>query len=176
MSTSSTVLAAALAAVMTTGCTKPETAPIETGAGSTTAARKFLEGRWALESFEVMPAGQAPIRVAGQGTLSYDAFGNLDMEVRADEETARMLQRAGIETANGVLSTKGRTVVDMQARTLTFVMEGQSPPAAAPFTAPAGPLALTRKRHWQVDGTLLTLTTQSDDGKPLSVGRWRKQS
>lgn len=176
MKTSSIVLAAACVAVTFTGCTKPETAPIETGAGSTTAARKYLEGRWSLESFEVMPAGQPPIRLTGSGTLSYDAFGNLDMEVRADEKSADLLQRAGISTENGVLSTKGRTVVDMQSRTLTFVMEGQSPPAAAPFAAPAGPLALTRKRHWQVDGTLLTLTTQSDDGKPLSVGRWRKQS
>ena len=35
-----------------------EMGPVEAGAGSLTAARKFLEGRWALESFEVLPPGK----------------------------------------------------------------------------------------------------------------------
>ncbi len=34
---------------------------VESGPGTLAEARKFLEGRWALESFEVRPPGKAPI-------------------------------------------------------------------------------------------------------------------
>ena len=54
-------------------------------------------------------------------------------------------------------------------RTLTYVLADQPPSGT-------GPLAINRPRHWQVEGTLLTLTTQDETGKPLSVGRWRKTS
>jgi hypothetical protein len=102
--------------------------------------------------------------------LTYDQFGNLEIEVHADKESVPYLSRAGIETANGVLMTKGRTAVDMQQHTLTYTLEGQPP-----LGAPSGPLALNRPRYWQVDGNVLTLTTKDDEGKPTSVGRWMKQ-
>jgi hypothetical protein len=76
------------------------------------------------------------------------------------------LTNAGLDIRNGVLSTTGRTVVDMPNKTLAYVLEGQQ--------ATSGPLALNRLRHWQVDGDLLTLTTNDDAGQPVSVGRWRK--
>jgi hypothetical protein len=87
-----------------------------------------------------------------------------------DQATADMLRAAGIPTTNGVFSTSGRTVVDMQARTLTYVLQGQPPRG----TAPGGPLALNRPRHWEVEGNVLTLTTKSDDGQLASVARWQK--
>jgi hypothetical protein len=68
-----------------------------------------------------------------------------------------------------LLSSDGRVVVDMSGRTLTYVFEGQ------PAAVATGPLATSRPRHWQVEGDLLTLTTQDDQGKPLSIGRWQKQ-
>lgn len=141
--------------------------PVDKGAGSLTSARTYLEGRWALESFEVYPPGKPPITLKGSGTLSYDEFGNLKMDIRADQATSDVLRAAGVDISDGVISSNGRTVVDMQNHTLTYVMEGQKPSAA-------GPLATSRPRHWQVEGDLLTLTTQDDAGKPLSVGRWRK--
>ena len=144
--------------------------PNETGPGSTTAARKFLEGRWSLLSFEVLPPGERPVLVKGQGTLVYDAFGNLEMEVRVDERTAQQLETVGIPSAKGLLSMKGRTVIDLQNRTLTYVLEGQPP-----FGAPSGPLALNRSRHWALEGNVLTLTTMSAEGRPLSRGRWEKR-
>src|SRR5262245_60167978 len=66
--------------------------PVDTGAGSLTAARKYLEGRWTLESFEVFPPGKAPMVLKGQGTLVYDNFGNLQMDIRTDEATADLLR------------------------------------------------------------------------------------
>jgi len=149
------------------GCNppKPRAGPVDTGSGSLAAARGYLEGRWSLESFEVYPLGKPPIPVKGSGSLVYDAFGNLRIEIRADQETSGLLQAAGIDIKDGVISSDGRTVVDMQNRTITYVVPGQ---------ASTGPLSLSRPRYWKVDGTLLTLTTQDDKGQPLSVGKWRK--
>ena len=141
--------------------------PVDEGAGTLKAARNYLEGRWSLESFEVYPAGKPPVALKGTGTLSYDEYGNLTMDIRADQASSDVMRASGIDITDGVISSHGRTVVDMQNRTLTYVIEGQ------PATG-TGPLAASRPRHWQVDGTLLTLTTQDSAGKPLSVGRWRK--
>jgi hypothetical protein len=144
--------------------------PVDKGPGTLTAARKYLEGLWTLLSYEIFQPGTAPLRLEGEGTLVYDDFGNLEMKVRVDRKTALILEAQGIRTTDGVLETKGRTVIDLQARTLVFVLDGQ-----APFGAPSGPLALNRPRHWQVEGPVLTLTTKDDDGQPLSVSRWQKK-
>ncbi len=145
-----------------------EGGPVDTGAGSLVQARKFLEGRWSLESFEVYPPGKAPITLKGAGTLTYDEFGNLRMEIRTDRDAADLLRSAGIDIRDdGMISSDGRTAVDMQNRTLTYTIQGQP-------TTGLGPLAPNRPRHWQVEGNVLTLTTRDDAGKALSVGRWNK--
>jgi len=143
--------------------------PVETGPGTATAARKYLEGRWGLISFEVFPAEGPPIRVPGSGVLTYDDFGNLEVEIRVDKARAALLETVGIPVVQGVVSTRGRTAIDMQSRTLTYFIERQ--PALG---APSGPLALNRKRHWTIEGDVLTLTTRAADGRPLSTGRWQK--
>ena len=144
-----------------------EMGPVETGPGTLTAARKYLEGRWVLESFEVRPPGKAPILLKGSGTLVYDEMANLRMEIRADEKSADLLRASGIDIRDGVISTDGKTVIDIQNRTLTYVLEGQAP-------LMRGPLGMERPRHWVVEGDMLTLTTKDDAGQPLSVGRWRR--
>jgi hypothetical protein len=144
--------------------------PVDTGPGTTAAARRYLEGRWSLVSFEVFTPGRPPLRLKAQGLLTYDAFGNLDVEIRVPDTTvAGRLVAAGIPVTRGVISTSGRTVVDLQAHTLTYFLEGQPP-----FGAPSGPLALNRPRHWAVDGQVLTLTTRGDDGQPVSIAKWEK--
>jgi hypothetical protein len=140
--------------------------PVDEGAGSVTAARKYLEGRWTLESFDVFPPGKPPVTLKGSGTLTYDDFGNLRIEIRADQDASDLLRAAGIDISDGIISSEGRTAVDMQNRTLTYVIKGQP--------AGTGPLALNRPRHWQVEGDVLTLTTKDDSGNPLSVGRWKR--
>ncbi len=142
---------------------------VPSGAGSLVEARKYLEGRWTLQSFEVSPPGRPPVSVKGSGSLIYDQYGNLDMEVRADEASVPLLSKLGIQMTNGVLETKGRVAVDMQSKTMTYIREGQPALGAA-----SSPIALNRPRHWQVEGNVLTLTTNGDDGKPISVGRWVK--
>ena len=122
-----------------------------------------------LESFEVRPAGKPPIVLKGNGTLVYDNMGNLKMDIRADEASSDVLRASGIDIRDGMISTDGRTAVDMQNKKLTYFIEGQ--PALG---APSGPLALNRPRYWEVDGDVLTLTTKDADGNPMSVAKWKK--
>jgi hypothetical protein len=148
------------------GCLGP---PRGTGDVDHGPARKFLEGRWTLESFEVFPPGKAAIALKGSGTLNYDDFGNLRIEIRADEQSADLLRAAGVEMHDGTISSDGRAVVDMQNRTLSYVLPGQTVGAPAP-----GPLAPSRPRHWEVKGDLLILSTKDEAGNTLSTGRWKR--
>ena len=164
------IVSLALAACTSAPWNEPiKLGPVDTGAGSLTAARKYLEGRWTLLSYEVFLPGEPPIALGGSGLLTFDDYGNLTTEIRVDDATSRILEKAGIRTTNGAFMTSGRTVVDMTARTLTYVLEGQPP-----LGAPSGPLALNKPRYWQVEGKLLTLTTKTEDGATASVGRWQK--
>jgi hypothetical protein len=144
--------------------------PIEGGAGTLAEARKFLEGRWVLESFEVRPPDRAPILMKGSGTLNYDDFGNLRMEIKADEASSDLLRAAGLNIRDGVISTDGRTVIDLPNKTLTYFLEGQ----ASSYKTGGGPLAPNRPRHWEVAGDLLTLTTRDDGGAPIAISRWKR--
>jgi hypothetical protein len=144
--------------------------PVDTGAGTLASARKYLEGRWTLESFEVFPPGKPAITVKGEGTLLYDEYGNLKIDIRTDQATGDALSKAGIVLNNGEVSSEGRTVINVQDHTITYVIEGQT---GHGFER-GGPLGIDRPRHWQVEGNILTLTTKDDAGKPLSVGKWRK--
>ena len=134
-----------------------EGGPVDTGAGTLTAARNFLEGRWSLESFQVFPAGKPPVTVKGQGTVNYDAYSNLTMDVRADAESVEALKAAGIEVVNNGFSTTGRAVVDMQKKTLTYVLSKDGSIAKQ-----TGPLGLNLPRYWEVEADKLTL---DDEGR-----------
>jgi hypothetical protein len=145
------------------------TTEIDKGTGTLQNARKFLEGRWTLMSFQVFPANAEPIMVPGSGVMTYDDFGNLRMEIRAEQAVADRLEGVGIMMQQGVISSEGRTTLDLVRKTLTYVLEGQ-PPAGAPV----GPLATSRPRYWEVDGDVLTLSTKDDSGRTLSIGKWKK--
>ena len=116
------------------------------------------------------PPGKAPIFPKGSGVLNYDDFGNLRMEIRTDQATSDLLRASGIDIRDGVLSTDGRTTIDLQNRTLTYSLEGQPSSTATG----GGPLATNRPRHWEVTADTLTLTTRDDSGMPLSIGRWKR--
>ena len=144
--------------------------PVPTGAGTTAAARKFLEGRWILESMIVNPQGAKPITLKGTGVLNYDDFGNLEMNIKADEASSDLLRAAGVVMPNGVISTSGRTAIDLQNKTLTYLLDGQ----ASAMKTGGGPLSPNRPRHWEVTADVLTLTVRDDSGAPFAVSRWKK--
>lgn len=164
-------LAFVLFAMTVAGCTSPQMAKVESGPGTLTAARKYLEGRWTVLSYEVLPPGRPPIQLKGTGLLTYDAYGNLDIELQvSDQATAAELARAGVPLTGGSLSTKGRTRIDMQNQTLSYILDEKAPTP----TAKDSPLALNRLRYWKVEGNVLTLTIKDDAGQPIAVSRWQK--
>jgi len=150
---------------------KPENATQHQGPPTLVEARKFLEGRWSLQSFEVRPPGAAPIMPTGSGVLTFDDFANLRMEIRTDQAASDLLRAAGIQITDGIISTDGRVAIDLQRRALTYFLEGQR----SSYKTGGGPLALNRPRYWEVTGDTLTLTTRDDSGAPLSISRWTRQ-
>jgi hypothetical protein len=163
------LIAGAFACTPTRHPVPPKGGPVDEGPGSIATARKFLEGRWALESFQVFPPARQPITLKGQGVLTYDAYGNLQMEIRADDDSSDQLRAAGIEIKDNMISSGGRTILDMQHHTIAYVLDGVSM-----ISAPVGPLALNRPRYWEVEANRLTLTTKDDAGTILSVGKWTR--
>lgn len=141
--------------------------PVDTGTGTLTSARNFLNGRWTLESFEVRLPNQPPLLLKGTGTLVYDDRSNLTMNIRADEQSSDVLRAAGVDIRDGAIVTEGRTAIDLQNHTLTYILDGQAPLIR-------GPLGTDRPRHWVVEGDVLVLTTKDQSGQPTSIGRWRK--
>lgn len=145
------------------------TGPVKTGPGTIAEARKYLEGRWTMVSLDLFPPNAQPIKVVGTGTLIYDEFANMDVQIKIDEATTRAVEKIGIKVPGGVISQKGQTLVDMSGRTLRFVREGEN--VIRPI---AHPLDIGLPRHWEVDGNTLTLRTKDEKGTDLSVGVWRK--
>ena len=136
------------------------------------AACTDLEGTWSLLSFTIYPPSGAPVEMKGEGTLSFDDFGYVMMTLNADATSAALLTEAGIPMEKNRFFTWGKTIVDKRNKTLKYVkyvFEGQYPALTA------GPTALERLCYWSVSGSTLTLTTKDESGKPLSVGRWRRQ-
>jgi hypothetical protein len=142
---------------------------VPTGPGSTAAARRFLEGQWTLVSLDVYPPNQPVIHAGATGTMTYDEFANMNVDLRLDQDTARLFDRIGIPVMNGAVQTNGRTLVDMTSRTLAYTLEGQQ--AVRP---PTHPLDTNRPRDWEVTENMLSLTTRDQAGMPLSVAVWRR--
>jgi hypothetical protein len=168
-----TLIAWAAAAMMALSIAPvdPQRGPVDKGPGTLAAARKYLEGVWRLKSFVVTLPGREPITLPPNGTLTYDAYGNLTMDIQVDPKTAAFLDTVGIHTNKGSLYSSGKTAVNMQNHTLTYILKGQ-PPAGAP----SGPLGLNRPRYWEVDGDVLTTITKDDSGQAVSTAKWQKSS
>ena len=173
------VVCLSIAAGLATACAaaprgRPIPGPrIDTGPGSLAEARKYLEGTWSLVSMDVFPPKQPPIHVVGSGTMRYDDFANMTVDLRVDPKTESLLEQIGISAPNGVVSTTGRTTINLANKTLSYVLEGQA--VIRPATHP---LDTNRPRYWEADGATNTLTirTKDDNGTVLSVAVWRKES
>jgi len=145
--------------------------PVDTGPGTLEQARRYLQGRWVLVSMDLFPPNQPPIHAAAEGSMQYDDFGNMDVELRLNPATANLAESIGIHSANGIVSTTGRTVIDINNHSISYVLEGQA--AVRPALSP---LDTNRPRFWEVAGPTLTLRTKDENGTVLSVSVWRKQA
>jgi hypothetical protein len=145
----------------------PKGGDVNTGPGSLAAAREFLKGRWLLESFEVRLPNEPIVTLKGGGILIYDEMGNLSINIRADEKSADILRAGGVDMRDGAITADGRTAIDIQNHTLTYIIKDQAPLVK-------GPLGTDRPRYWAVEGDMLILSTKDKVGQTVSVGRWRR--
>jgi hypothetical protein len=143
--------------------------PVNTGPGTLTQAREYLQGHWTLLSFEIYPPNHEPIRAAATGTMVYDEFSNMNVDLQLNPEAARLAEQIGIPAPDGAVKTSGRTVIDINSRSISYVLEGQDS-----FRPPTHPLDMNRPRYWDVKGNTLTLRTKDESGKVVSVSVWEK--
>ena len=169
------VVVAMLSAVFA-GCTKysspPPAAPPsgrEQGPRTLTEARQFLVGNWTLVSMDVFPPSGPPIKNAATGTMVYDEYSNMNVKMVFSEEASRVAEAIGIPIVDRTLITTGRTLIDIGARTLSYVLEGE--PDYRPVRHP---LDTNLPRYWQAEGNNLILRTKDQTGKDLTVSIWRK--
>jgi hypothetical protein len=176
---------AILAATLSAGCAasprqRPISAgPAETGPNTVAFVRAQLEGSWALQSLTVSAFEGKPVPVAAKGTLTFDRFGNLQVDYQIADDGLVALSKAGIAMPTPTISTKGQAMIEPQSNQIVFVdpaFQGK------PFDADLvdlrrNPFALQHRRHYEFasDGTL-TLSARYDTGKDAAVGRWKKSS
>jgi hypothetical protein len=144
---------------------------VEKGPGTLTEARQYLQGHWSLVSMDLFPPNEAAIHAAATGTMVYDEYANMRVDLQLKPQTARLAEQIGIPAPDGVVSTNGRTVIDIGNHSISYVLEGQD--ALRP---PKHPLDINRPRYWEVSGNTLTLRTKDDNGAILSVSVWRKDT
>jgi hypothetical protein len=157
-----------------------ETTPVATGSGTIASERSQLQGRWTLMSLSVTTEKGEKADIEATGVMTFDAFGNLNIEYRLTEASRKTLEGLGIKTPGLVLSTSGSVAIDPRARQIRYVAEGAQEKAAfdADLAARrANPFTADRVRYYQLmpDGLLL-LATHHDDGKDAAVARWKRES
>jgi hypothetical protein len=181
--------ACALCVVLTlAGCAKAQprqrplnTTPIASGAGTMEVERKKLQGRWMLVSLTVVSENGRKAAVDATGVLTFDGFGNLQIEYRMSESGRQTLESLGIKVPNPVLSTAGNVAIDPAGKQITYVGSenqkkalGFDPDLAA---RRANPFTLERVRYYRFeDDNALTLMTRHDDGSEGATAVWKRSS
>ncbi len=167
---------------ITAGCAASErqrpipTSRIATAGNTLEAARKQFEGRWTLVSLQYgAPDGRTATIDGTAGSLSADGFGNLTIEYRMSEAGLKVLGGLGFKAPNAVISTAGRSVINVDEKSIVYVDDAAKPFDPNVAAGRANPFALERTRYYDfaADGGL-TLTTRHDDGKNAVVSRWKK--
>jgi hypothetical protein len=143
--------------------------PVAKGPGTLTEARQYLQGQWTLVSMDLFPPEKPAIRGAATGTMVYDDFSNMKVDLQFTPAAAQLAESIGIPLKDGILSTDGRTVIDIENKAISYVFEGQSG-----VRAPTSPLDTNLPRYWEVSGNTLTLRTRDTAGKMLSITVWKK--
>ena len=157
------------------------TTPMASGAGTMEAERQKLQGRWTLASLTVTAENGKKAPVDATGVLTFDAFGNLQIEYRMSEAGQQTLESLGIKVPNPVLSTAGNVAIDPVGKQITYVGAenqkkalGFDPDLAA---RRANPFTLERVRYYRFDDeNALTLMTRQADGSEAATAQWKRGS
>ncbi len=132
--------------------------------GATEAARRELEGTWELVTLESAPENQtARVPITATGTLTYDAYGNLTIVARTTDAAAPVAAR---EVSR--LSFKGRAVIDAAKSELKLMdLTGNANPDEV--------LSPERRRRFEVNADILTLSSFDDRGEVTAITTWRRR-
>jgi len=131
---------------------------VSDGPGSLAFARQQLQGTWTLTTLEVLnAAGQMQV-VRAKAQLTYDEFANLNMKGVLEEP---LPGQTTITDAPALVYT-GRAVIDTQTHEL-ILQSLETTVKADPSIEPA--IKLAARRHYQVDGTALTVWVVNAQGK-----------
>lgn len=163
----------AVALMVVSGCAgSPERArpiplgPIASGPNSLESVRRQFEGQWDLVSAESYGASGQPVAIKAKGRLTYDAYGNLNVDARFD---------SGQEQPDGsianLLSYKGRAVIDVTQSRL--VLQDMQKRVESGAEAPEG-MSVANARYYAFEGDLLTLTIKDAAGKTTAKTTWRR--
>lgn len=166
------VLTACLAPswLIATGCAPaPRQRPVkggavDAGAGSLEAARRELEGSWVLQTLEIVNETGAFEPVKASGTLSYDAYSNLQINGKIDDPR---LQKAI------PLDFNGRVVIDAAKREF-YPADIEAGPKVD--TRKLAPIGVDKVRKFEVAGDRLVVTYQDAAGKPTARTTWRRRA
>jgi hypothetical protein len=123
----------------------------------------MLEGRWALDSLEVVDAGGGRRKVKAGGALVYDGFGNMTVRGVVDEPGLK-------ETL--VLDFSGRITIDP--------VKHEFYPADLKFERPfeqadIAPISPDKVRRYELSQTAFVVTYLDATSKPTAVIRWRRE-
>ena len=159
------VSAIALAASVGVGCQaaprqRPvKMGPVATGPGSLESARRQLEGNWELVSYDVLGADGKATAMTGAGTLSLDAYGNLNLEARAETKAGKVLP----------MSMQGRIVIDPAQQSFALAdVDASGQPVPAVQVSP------DKRRFYSFDGDVLRIEVRDAAGKATARSSWRR--
>jgi hypothetical protein len=133
--------------------------PVDAGPGSLEAVRRQLQGHWTLESYDVIESGKRRTRAA-TGVLSYDEFGNLTRDGELREGQSAAARRPLL------LNYSGRTAIDVTTGELRLLNVAAIGDAVSPDNV----------RHYDIPGSILTLSVVGPGGKVSAVSRWKKSA
>lgn len=170
----SVVAAAVAASLAVSACAKaPRGRPIpttrvDTGAGTLESVRRQLEGEWDLVSLTIVQKpGGAPVEVKAKALLTYDAYGNMTLKGRFDD------QRYADPAAAPFLDFSGRAVIDVprsQLRILDAAANVEVAEEALPKET-----SFDKVRQYTFEGDVLKLSTIDAQGHVTATATWKKR-
>lgn len=135
---------------------------VDTGPGSVEYERRLFEGTWTLERFEAMNAAGQPQPVKAEGTLTYDAYGNIKVAGKLLEA----MPNQQLKDLQPMLQYEGRVTIDPARKEFRLRDADAAVPADASLSKVIGKEMV---RKYEITKDRLTLTFVSPEGR--TVGR-----
>jgi hypothetical protein len=137
---------------------------VDTGAGSLQDVRNQLKGKWTLASLNAIDAAGKSDPVKANGILTYDEFGNLEIQAVIDDPRLKDRLR---------LDYSGRIVIDTAKKEFRTA-EVEAGLAANRDAVDLGRVAPDKVRRYELTGDQFTVTYLDAAGKPSAVAVWHR--